>query len=76
MFRRFIGDWALTVWDATERVLILARDYAAIDICYYLRLRKVLLVLPSGTIVLHSGGRFTVNDNYVAGYMAMYPMQI
>jgi len=73
-FRRFIGDWALTVWDATERVLILARDYAAIRHLYYLATpEKFFWCSHLAPIVLHSGGRFTVNDNYVAGYMAMYP---
>ena len=34
-FAKLIGDWAITIWDASEKELILARDCMAVRHLYY-----------------------------------------
>jgi asparagine synthase (glutamine-hydrolysing) len=71
---KFIGDWALTVWDAVENTLILARDYSGIRKLYYYKTpAKLLWCTHLAPIVLLSGTQFTLNDEYIAGYLVEAP---
>lgn len=73
-FRRLIGDWALSLWDPAERTLLLAKDYMGIrHLYYYLTEKRVVWCTHLAPIVLLSGVSFTLNDEYIAGYLAMYP---
>jgi asparagine synthase (glutamine-hydrolysing) len=72
-FRRLLGDWAVSIWDPTERVLVLARDYIGVrHLYYYPTSKRVVWCTLLAPLVL-SGDRFTLNEEYVAGYLALYP---
>jgi asparagine synthase (glutamine-hydrolysing) len=73
-FRRIIGDWALSVWKPQERELVLAVDYMAIrHIFYYLKQNCVWWASDLAPLVLQSGDKFNVDDDYIAGYFAHDP---
>src|SRR5258708_8938855 len=71
-FSKLVGDWALCVWDPNDRTLTFAVDYMAVRHVYY-HLSKARLIWCShlAPLVLNAGERFTVDDEYVAGYMAL-----
>jgi asparagine synthase (glutamine-hydrolysing) len=73
-FRRFRGDWAACIWDARGRFLLLARDYLGIRHLYY-QCSGTCTIWCSmlSAFVLSSGLCLTVDDQYVAGYLANYP---
>lgn len=73
-FRRFIGDWAISVWKPGERELLFATDYMAIrHIFYYLKNDQVLWSTDLSPLVLLSGDSFHIEDIYIAGYFANDP---
>ncbi len=73
-FHRLIGDWAVSVWDSAEKTLVLARDYMGIRHLYYrLRNESVIWCTHLTPIVVLSGSKFVLSDEYVAGYLAEYP---
>jgi asparagine synthase (glutamine-hydrolysing) len=70
---RLVGDWALSVWDPWERELILARDYLGVNqLFYYPKAGQILWCSHLGPLVL-CGNRFTLYDDYIAGYLAFFP---
>ncbi len=73
-FRKLVGDWALAIWDPTEKTLILARDYVAIRHLYYYKTHeKIIWCTHLAPIVVLSGTQFTLNDEYIAGFLALWP---
>jgi asparagine synthase (glutamine-hydrolysing) len=72
--RRFVGDWALALWQPAEKALILARDYAAIRHLYYwITSQGILWCTHLDPIVLLSKAQFTLCEEYVASYIVAYP---
>lgn len=73
-FYKFIGDWALTAWDPHERTLILAKDYLGVRALYYHMTKdRVIWCTELSPLVLLQEGCLRLNDEYIAGYLAMYP---
>ena len=73
-FKKLIGDWALTVWDPAEKSVFLARDYSAVRNLYYYGTREsVMWCTELSAIVLLSGIQFTVDDEYIAGFLIAHP---
>lgn len=72
-FRKLIGDWALSIWDPVQRVLILARDYVGVRHLYYYPTHKRVIWCSYLAPLVLSGGCFDLNDEYIAGYLAFYP---
>ena len=71
--RRLVGDWALSIWDARERELLLARDYIGVrQLFYYLKPTKLLWCTHLSPLA-QCGDTFGVCDEYVAGYLAFQP---
>jgi asparagine synthase (glutamine-hydrolysing) len=74
LFAKLIGDWALSIWDESNRRLVLAKDFAGIRPLYYFmengHARWSSILSPLVTL---SEKRFTLNEEYVAGWLAMYP---
>jgi asparagine synthase (glutamine-hydrolysing) len=71
---RIIGDWALSIWDATEQVLVLARDYIGVrQLYYHLKRDSLVWCTHLASLVLQSKTQFTINDEYIAGYLALWP---
>jgi len=70
-FRRIVGDWALTIWEPENRQLLLASDYMGVrHIFYNLRANQVRWSSDASPLVLLSGCKFHVDDDFVAGYFA------
>jgi asparagine synthase (glutamine-hydrolysing) len=73
-FRRFVGDWAASIWKPEQRELLFAVDYMAIrHIFYYHKSDRVWWSTDLGPLVLLSGDKFHVDDDYIAGYFAHDP---
>jgi asparagine synthase (glutamine-hydrolysing) len=73
-FRRIVGDWAISIWRPEQRELIFGTDYMAIrHIFYYLKKGRIWWSTDLGSLVLLSGDRFHIDDDYVAGYFANDP---
>lgn len=73
-FRHIIGDFAVTIWRPKERELVFAADYMAIrHIFYYLKELSIWWSTDLAPVVLLSGDRFHIDDDYIAGYFAHDP---
>jgi asparagine synthase (glutamine-hydrolysing) len=72
-FAKFIGDWAASIWDPRSQELLLARDYAGVrHLFYYAKPKSVTWCTYLEPLAL-CGDNFTLCDEYLAGYLAMYP---
>lgn len=73
-FAKLIGDWALSLWDATDKTLLLATDYMGIFRFYFYRTRQaVVWCTLLDPLVRMFGGCLSVNDEYIAGYLTLCP---
>jgi asparagine synthase (glutamine-hydrolysing) len=73
-FRLIIGDWAVSIWKPEQRELLFAGDYMGIrHIFYYLKNDRIWWSSDISPLLLYSGDRFQVDDDYIAGYFAHDP---
>jgi asparagine synthase (glutamine-hydrolysing) len=73
-FRRIVGDWAVSIWKSDQRELLFAADYMAIrHIFYYLKDERIWWSTDLSPLVLLSGDKFHIDDDYIAGYFAYDP---
>jgi asparagine synthase (glutamine-hydrolysing) len=73
-FAKLIGDWAVTIWNETNRLLILAKDFLGIRPLFYsLENDRVIWSTVLDPLVTLSGKPFELNQEYVAGWLASYP---
>jgi len=73
-FRRIVGDWAVSIWRPEQRELLFAADYIAIrHIFYYLKNDRIWWSTDMSPLVLLSGDKFHIDDDYIAGYFAHGP---
>jgi asparagine synthase (glutamine-hydrolysing) len=73
-FRNLIGDWALSIWNSHAQDLLLARDYAGVrHLYYYPKNQSMTWCTNLAALVLLSRTQFTLNDEYVAGFLALWP---
>ena len=73
-FARIVGDWAISIWNPAQHELIFASDYMAVrHIFYYLKKDLVWWSTDLTPLVLLSGDRFHIDDDYIAGYFANDP---
>jgi asparagine synthase (glutamine-hydrolysing) len=73
-FARFIGDWALSVWNADPRFLILAKDPIGTHHLFY-SFDKNQITWSSilDPLVRLAGKTFALNEEYIAGWFSMFP---
>jgi asparagine synthase (glutamine-hydrolysing) len=73
-FSRLVGDWAVSIWIPEQRELLFAADYMGIrHIFYYLKKDQIWWSTDLGPLVLLSGAKFHIDDDYIAGYFAHEP---
>lgn len=73
-FAKLLGDWAIAIWDQRQRQVILAKDFSGIRPLYYLlKDREVRWSSVLDPLVMLSDSRFAFNQEYAAGWLAMYP---
>lgn len=71
---KIIGDFALSLWDPATQTLLLARDPFGVRPLYYVRNSDQLVWSSTLTSLLALPGiEAEVNDEYVAGCLALYP---
>jgi len=71
--QKFVGDWALVIWNPQERELILARDYIGIRTLYYHLTANQVVWCTNLACLAERGGPLTLSEEYVAGYLASWP---
>ena len=73
-FARLRGDWALSVWSPADKRLLLATDYMGIRPLYFCLSRHAVvwctLLRP---LVALCRSSLTIDDEYIAGYLALSP---
>jgi asparagine synthase (glutamine-hydrolysing) len=73
-FPELIGDWAVSIWMPQQRELIFAIDYMAIrHIFYDLNKDRIWWSTDLAALILLSGNKFQIDDDYIAGYFANDP---
>lgn len=73
-FAKLTGDWAVTLWDPVEKLLLLARDRAAVRHLYYrMSCESVLWCTDLASLVNMLGQTLTISDEYIAAYLAYWP---
>jgi asparagine synthase (glutamine-hydrolysing) len=73
-FQRIVGDWAVTIWRPRDRELVFASDFMGVrHIFYRVKPDQVLWSTELSSLLLLSGTKFHVDDEYVAGYLAHNP---
>jgi asparagine synthase (glutamine-hydrolysing) len=73
-FAKFIGDWALSIWNPTDRSLILAKDPIGTRHLYYaLDQEQVSWSTILDPLVLLAGKTFALEEEYIAGWLSFFP---
>jgi asparagine synthase (glutamine-hydrolysing) len=71
---RLIGEFAIILWDPMRQVLLLARDHIGARTLYYHQNAKRLICSSElEPLVALVGTSLTVNEEYVAGFLAYDP---
>lgn len=72
-FGKFVGEWALAIWDRVKPELVLVRDYIGTKNLFYYRTSRHILWANYLSALAVCGGRFRLNEEYIAGYLAFQP---
>src|SRR5258708_7352076 len=73
-FAMLIGDWALSIWDANTRSLVLAKDPIGTRHLYYsLDNNEVTWSTILDPLVLFAGKTFALCEEYIAGWFSFFP---
>ena len=74
LFARLLGDWALSIWDARTRALILARDFVGTRQLYYFAEKdQVMWCTRLDPLLILAGHSFELNHEYIAGWLGFFP---
>jgi asparagine synthase (glutamine-hydrolysing) len=74
-FAKFLGDWALALWDRTKLTLFLAKDFMGTRQLFYRfqphrGIEWSTVLDPLVKLHAHS---FRLNEEFVAGYLSVFP---
>ena len=73
-FARFIGDWALSIWDSHDHSLLLAKDPVGTRHLYYtFDENQITWSTVIDPLVRFAGKSFELNEEYIAGWISMFP---
>src|SRR6202050_1808085 len=73
-FAKLIGDWALSIWNAGNRSLILAKDPIGTRHLYYsFDNNQVTWSTILDPLVRLAGKTFALDEEYIAGWFSMFP---
>jgi len=73
-FAKFIGDWALSIWNPREHALILTKDFIGLRRLYYTAdEQQVTWSTILDPLVLLSGKTFQLEEEYIAGWLSYFP---
>jgi asparagine synthase (glutamine-hydrolysing) len=73
-FAKLLGDWALAIWNPSNRSLLLAKDFVGTRHLYY-SADKNSITWSSilDPLVLLAGKTFRLEEEYIAGWLAFFP---
>jgi asparagine synthase (glutamine-hydrolysing) len=72
--QRFVGDWAVSIWNPKECCLLLAKDQVGTRHLYYLLERdRFTWSTVLDPIVLLAGRPFELERDYIAGWLSSLP---
>jgi asparagine synthase (glutamine-hydrolysing) len=73
-FARFVGDWALSLWNPDSRSLLLAKDPIGTRHLYYSFDRnRVTWSTILDPLVLLAEKSFALEEEYIAGWLSFFP---
>src|SRR6266446_4256180 len=73
-FAKFIGDWAVSIWNPINRSLILAKDLIGTRHLYYsVDKNQATWSTTLDPLVRLAGKTFALNEEYIAGWFSMFP---
>jgi asparagine synthase (glutamine-hydrolysing) len=73
-FAKLIGDWALSIWNPTDRSLILAKDPIGTRHLYYtFDQEQVCWSTVLDPLVLLAGKTVALEEEYIAGWLSFFP---
>ncbi len=73
-FARLIGDWALSVWNPSQRSLVLAKDPIGTRHLYYtFEKNQVTWSTVLDPLVLLASRTFALEEEYIAGWLSFFP---
>jgi asparagine synthase (glutamine-hydrolysing) len=73
-FAKLIGDWALSIWNPSNRSLILSKDpIGTRQLYYWCERSQVVWSTVFDPLVLFSGKTFVINEEYIAGWLSVFP---
>lgn len=71
---RIIGDFALSIWDPSSRLLLLARDHAGVRRLFYQSDHRRIVWSTDLSVLLDLAGRnLQINEEYVADFVTRRP---
>ena len=71
---RLIGDWALSIWNPSERSVLLAKDHIGTHHLYYsFDNNQVTWCTILDPLVRLAGKAFTISEEYIAGWFSLFP---
>jgi asparagine synthase (glutamine-hydrolysing) len=73
-FRKLLGDWALSVWNPADRLLLLAKDFVGTRPLYYsLDERGAAWSTILDPLVLLAEKTLALEEEYIAGCFSFFP---
>lgn len=73
-FAKLIGDWALSIWDAKNRSLLLAKDFLGTRHLYYsIAGDQVTWCTILDPLVLFADRPLKLEEEYIAGWLSFFP---
>jgi asparagine synthase (glutamine-hydrolysing) len=73
-FTKLVGDWALSIWEPTARMLILAKDFLGARRLYYAHdSDRVTWSTILDPLVLLAGRTLRLEEEYIAGWLSFFP---
>ena len=73
-FAKLLGDWALSIWNPSNRSLTLAKDPIGTRHLYYaFDNHQVTWSTILDPLVRFAGKTFALNEEYIAGWFSMFP---
>ena len=73
-FANLKGDWALSIWDARKRGLMLAKDFAGTRHLYYAAEKdQITFSTVLDPLALFASRSLTIDEEYIAGWLSFFP---
>jgi asparagine synthase (glutamine-hydrolysing) len=73
-FAKLIGDWALSIWNPEDRLLMLAKDFVGTRHLYYIvEKNEVTWCSILDPLVLLGSRPFKLEQEFIAGWLTFFP---